>query len=207
MIRVLRILSVPRTGMIAICMTIMLSGCSEKGDTGPIGPDRKETVAMVLIPAGSFLMGNITNPDWSETGYEVPVHRVTLTRPFLMSRTEVTQKQYEAVMGINPSHIKGLDLPVASVSWIAGVEFCNELSRRESLNPCYTGSGVNIGCDFDANGYRLPTEAEWEYACRAGTETDFYTGNMTRSGYIPDSALERAGWYICNSGANQEPSA
>jgi len=160
---------------------------------------------MALIPAGTFRMGNITNhPDgWDN---EKPVQEVTITRPFLMSRTEVTQEQYEAVMGSNPSWFKGADRPVERVNWYEAVEFCNELSRQEGLDPCYSGIGTSIVCDFTANGYRLPTEAEWEYACRAGTETDFYTGNMSHSGVSPlDPALDRAGWYGGNSGSTTHP--
>ncbi len=154
---------------------------------------------MVLIPAGKFRMGNITdNPDGQFD--EKPVHEVHITRPFLMSRTEVTQAQYEAVMGNNPSYFVGDDHPVDMVRWYDAIEFCNRLSKLEGLDTCYSGSGTSIVCDFTANGYRLPTEAEWEYACRGGTETDFYTGNMTNSECIPlDSAMDRAGWYCGNS--------
>ncbi len=156
---------------------------------------------MALIPAGTFRMGDITG-----TGYigERPVHEVTITRPFLMSRTEVTQERYEAVMGSNPSSFKGPDLPVEQVSWYDAVQFCNELSRLEGLDPCYIGSDTNIVYDFTANGYRLPTEAEWEYACRAGTETDFHTGNMT-SPWGFDPALDRAGWFNQNSRLTSHP--
>ncbi len=160
---------------------------------------------MALIPAGTFRMGNVTDHLAGDSD-EKPVHEVTITRPFLMSRTEVTQAQYEAVIGSNPSSRKGPDLPVEQVTWYDAVEFCNELSRREGLDPCYSGSGASIVCDFTANGYRLPTEAEWEYACRAGTETDFHTGNMTYSGASPlDPALDRAGWYAGNSGSRTHP--
>jgi len=160
---------------------------------------------MALIPAGTFRMGNITDHPVGARD-EKPVHEVTITRPFLMGRTEVTQAQYEAVMGSNPSWFKGSDMPVERVTWYEAVEFCNEISRQEGLDPCYSGSGSSIVCDFTANGYRLPTEAEWEYACRAGTETDFYTGNMTYYGNSPlDSALDRAGWYGGNSGSTTHP--
>lgn len=153
---------------------------------------------MVLIPAGTFRMGDITG-----TGHkrERPIHQINISRSFLIGRTEVTQAQFEAVMGKNPSHFKGPSLPVESVSWYDAVEFCNALSKLEGLTPCYSGSGADIVCDFSANGYRLPTEAEWEYAARGGTETDFNTGNMTHEKAEPlDPAMDLAGWYEGNAG-------
>jgi formylglycine-generating enzyme len=154
---------------------------------------------MVTIPAGSFRMGNITNNP-SGLGIEKPVHDVTITRAFLMSCSEVTQAQWKAVTGNNPSNFKGDSLPVEEVSWYDAVDFCNLLSKEEGFDTCYTRSGTNISCDFTANGYRLPTEAEWEYACRGGMETDFYTGNMTQP-TGNDPVLNRAGWYDANSGS------
>ncbi len=153
---------------------------------------------MVLIPAGSFRMGNITNNS-SGGDDEKPVHKVTITRPFLMGKTEVTQAQWKAIMRSNPSDFKGDKLPVENIGWEDAVAFCNKLSKEEKLNACYSGSGAKTRCDFRANGYRLPTEAEWEYACRAGTKTDFHTGNMT-SETGNDPALNIAGWYDGNSG-------
>jgi formylglycine-generating enzyme required for sulfatase activity len=99
---------------------------------------------------------------------------------FEMSATEITQAQYEAVMGTNPSYFKGENLPVERVSWNDAMEFCQKLSER-------TGQR-----------YDLPTEAEWEYACRAGTTTKYYTGDS-------DNALARAGWYVVNSGKTTHP--
>jgi formylglycine-generating enzyme len=185
----------------------LLGACSDNDNGSPVTPNGNgydyDTTMMALIPAGSFRMGDITGTGVID---EQPVHEVTITRPFLMARIPVTQAQYEAVMGSNPSYFKGPDLPVERVGWYDAVEFCNELSRQEGLDPCYSGSGENIVCDFTANGYRLPTEAEWEYACRAGTETDFHTGNMTHSGYPPlDPDLDRAGWYRVNSGGETHP--
>ncbi|MBN1461461.1 MAG: SUMF1/EgtB/PvdO family nonheme iron enzyme [Armatimonadetes bacterium] len=120
-------------------------------------------------------------------------HDVTLTKAFQMAAHEVTQEQYELVMGRNPSHFKGANRPVERVSWLDAVEFCNRLSQKEGLTPCYSGSGGSIACNWGANGYRLPTEAEWEYACRAGTTTEYSTGSG-------ESALVQAGWYEGNSG-------
>ena len=148
---------------------------------------------MVLIPAGTFDMGG-TYSD------EVPMHSVTITRDFLMGKYEITQKLYEEVMGTNPSNIKGENLPVETVTWKNAVEFCNKMSERDSLAPCYTINGADVQCNWDANGYRLPTEAEWEYACKARTITDFYSGSLVN--YLcaqVDANLDKIGWYCGNS--------
>ena len=148
-----------------------------------------KSILMVLvdIPAGSFKMGSD-----AFSNYEMPVHKVTMTG-FRMQITPVTQAHYQAVMGKNPSYFTGNDsLPVEQVSWCDAVKFCNALSALVGLDSCY-----NLGtweCDFTKNGFRLPTEAEWEYACRAGTTTKYYTGDN-------DSDLDRAGWHKNNSGS------
>jgi len=115
---------------------------------------------LVSIPAGEFMMGS---PDTEEYRHvrEAPQHKVRITRPFFMGAYEVTQEQYEKVMGSNPAHYPNADNPVEEVTWGDAVEFCRRLSEREG------GESME---------YRLPTEAEWEYACRAGTTTPFYTG-------------------------------
>jgi len=185
---------------------MLLLSCSAESQVNPVGYDY-DANRMVLIPAGTFRMGNITHhPNGSDS--EQPVHTVIITYPFLMSRTEVTQALYEEVMGENPSYFRGQALPVESVSWYDAVAFCNALSKKEGLDTCYTGSGNDIVCDFAANGYRLPTEAEWEYACRAGSETDFHNGNMTHPFNIPlDPVLARTAWYSGNAGSTTHPVA
>ena len=107
-----------------------------------------------LIPPGSFTMGS-TIGDLDER----PVHKVAITKAFYMGVHEVTQAQWTAVMGEDPSHFKGDNHPVEQVSWNEAKEFCRRLSEKEGVE------------------YRLPTEAEWEYACRAGTTTDLYWGD------------------------------
>jgi formylglycine-generating enzyme required for sulfatase activity len=109
---------------------------------------------------------------------EAPVHKVSLSA-FLMDRCEVTQAQYDKLELPHPSHFRSPANPVETVGWGQAIAFCNARSLADGLRPCYseeTGS-----CDFDADGYRLPTEAEWEYACRAGTTQDYAFGNDPRS--------------------------
>lgn len=147
-----------------------------------------EGLKLVSIPGGgTFRMGDISGDGNND---ERPVHSVTLSS-FEMGIYEVTQEQYEDVMGNNPSNFSGTNLPVEVVSWYDAVEFCNALSDAAVLDRCYNESTWE--CDFNANGFRLPTEAEWEYACRAGTETKYYTGNNEHD-------LAESGWYSGNSG-------
>ncbi|MDB4645293.1 formylglycine-generating enzyme family protein, partial [Rubripirellula sp.] len=132
-----------------------------------------------LLSPGSFRMGSPAgNSD------ERP-HGVTLTQAFTLGVHEVTQAQYERVMGVNPSIIKGADKPVQRVSWGDAVKFCRKLSDQ----PPEKAAG---------NIYRLPTEAEWEYACRAGTATSYTFGNI-------ESLLGDHAWYRSNSGGKINP--
>ncbi|HHJ52668.1 MAG TPA: PEGA domain-containing protein [Caldithrix abyssi] len=119
---------------------------------------------MVLIHGGTFQMGDVFNEGFAA---EKPVHSVTVN-DFYMGVHEVTQKEWTAIMGFNPSKYKDPNSPVEWISWFDAVEFCNLKSKKEGLTPCYTFSGPDVICNFDANGYRLPTEAEWEYAAREG---------------------------------------
>jgi formylglycine-generating enzyme required for sulfatase activity len=149
----------------------------------PISPPE-----MVSILGGTFMMGS-PDSDWESFSWEKPQHSVTVSS-FYMSRYEVTQGEYQAVMGRNPSSYSGDNLPVESVSWYDAIDYCNALSQREGLTPAYTRSGDNVSWNRFANGYRLPTEAEWEYACRAGTTTPYYTGNsisLSQANYWNDS--------------------
>ena len=128
----------------------------------------------VLIEGGTFEMGSPDTEAWRSE--DETQHTVTVS-DFCMSVYEVTQAEYSDVMGINPSNFKGDELPVENVSWIDAVRYCNARSEKENLTPAYTIDGNTITWDRSANGYRLPTEAEWEYACRAGTATPFNTEN------------------------------
>jgi formylglycine-generating enzyme required for sulfatase activity len=143
----------------------------------------------VRIEGGSFTMGSPpteVNHEKDEARHPVSINT------FYMGKYEVSQAEYEAVMGTNPSSDKGGNLPVVSVNWYDAVEYCNARSLKEGLTPAYTinksKTDVNNTNDEDsvkwmvtwnqkANGYRLPSEAEWEYACRAGTATPFNVGN------------------------------
>ena len=127
-------------------------------------------LALAFVPPGTFLMGS-------------DHHRVEITHGFFLGIHPVTQAQWKAVMGTEPSRFKGPDRPVERVSW----DDCQEF--LEKLNEAEKGKGYV---------YRLPTEAEWEYACRAGTTTKYWTGNG-------NAALKRVGWYDANSGDGTHP--
>jgi formylglycine-generating enzyme required for sulfatase activity len=120
------------------------------------------TMALLLIPAGKFVMGSPHSEAKRDTD-EGPRHGANITKPFYIGKYEVTQGQYERIMGKNPSKFKGSDNPVEQVSWNDATEFCRKLSKRTKRS------------------VRLPTEAEWEYACRAGTVTTFHYGDSLGS--------------------------
>jgi formylglycine-generating enzyme required for sulfatase activity len=123
---------------------------------------------------------------------ERPVHQVTV-QSFYMGIYAVTQKEWAAVMGSDPSNFKGADLPVEQVNWYDAVAYCNQRSIKEGLTPAYQGSGNSIRCDFRVNGYRLPTEAEWEYAAKEGNKA-----TLTYE-YSGSNNVDAVGWYKGNS--------
>ena len=151
---------------------------------------------MVRIEPGTFLMGS---PEDELGRFDGEIqHQVTLTQEYWLGRYEVTQAQYEAVMGANPSRFKGADLPVEKVSWYDAMEFCAKLTAIER-----EADRLPEGYE-----YTLPTEAQWEYACRAGTTTVFNNGTNIETeeqieGECPN--LDPVGWYMYNSGSKTHP--
>jgi formylglycine-generating enzyme required for sulfatase activity len=129
---------------------------------------------------------------------ERPVHTVNI-KTFYMGKHEVTQKEWREIMGNNPSNFKGDNLPVENVSWFDAIEYCNKLSIKEGLTPAYRGSGDGITCDWNANGYRLPTEAEWEFAAKGGIK-DYLVYE-----YSGGNNVGTVAWYDGNSGRSTHP--
>jgi len=173
---------------------------------------------MLWIPAGSFVMGSPTNELGRVFTSNETQHTVTLTSGFYMGKYAVTQAQYQAVMGTNPSwfttpvspETSTAQRPVECVNWYTALVFCNKLSMQEGFSPAYRISGSTdptawgsvptngnatwdaVIIDADSTGYRLPTEAQWEYACRAGTTTAFNWG----SDYIDDRKANYDASYV-----------
>lgn len=135
---------------------------------------------MSLLPAGYFQIGD------KKTGLQ----KMVIKKPFLMSKVPVTQNFYEEIMGVNPSHFKGNDLPVEKVTWFDAIEFCNELSRKCGLHPVYIRDGKDMIIKYENNGFRLPTEAEWEYAA-------------CKDNFI-NNDVSQCAWYMSNSGGSTQ---
>jgi eukaryotic-like serine/threonine-protein kinase len=169
--------------VLALCMLALCSCESSKIGDSPkeltLYPGNKVTMKLALIPAGKFMMGSPETEN-GRVDSEGPHREVTISKRFYMGVYEVTQDQYEAVIGNNPSRFKDVENPVERVSWNDAVEFCKKLSAK-------TGKKV-----------RLPTEAQWEYACRAGTNTRFGFGDK-------DADLGNYAWYSANSGDKTHP--
>jgi LSD1 subclass zinc finger protein len=190
----------------------------KKGPEGPARPVPGQRftngVGMDMVPivAGEFHMGSEKAADDMAYDDELPRHPVTIGRPFRMAVHKVTQAQFERVVGRNPSYfsatgggkdrVQGLDtgrFPVETVSYLEAVEFCNKLSKMEGTRPCYRVTGASVELLADGTGYRLPSEAEWEYCARAGEKVKRYW-----FGNDPAQLGEHA-WFEDNSGGGMRP--
>lgn len=167
-------------------------GSGSSGDVHPTEITTKSGVGMIAIPAGEFTMGSTQgNPD------EAPPHKVSVSA-FLMDKYPVTNEMFAKVQLPNPSHWQDSPKqPVERVRWRDAKVYCNERSRLEGLKPCYDEKTPEWNCDYSANGYRLPTEAEWEYATRAGSDGPYDFGS-------PD-ALRQYAWFAENSDQKTHP--
>jgi formylglycine-generating enzyme required for sulfatase activity len=141
--------------------------CGKKSDTSVKDIKSKSGVEMVSLPGGEFIMGDGAD-----------AHKVKLS-PFHIDKYEVTQEMFKKIELPNPSHFKGDKYPVEMVAWVNAAVYCNERSLEEGLVPCYNEDTWE--CNYEANGYRLPTEAEWEYAARAGSRDKYFFGNEQKN--------------------------
>ena len=189
------------TWLVLLAGIACASGCHD--DTGTPSPGTSDSaggnvvvsssgIEMVSLPGGQFTMGSADgNPD------EAPPHKVTVS-PFLMDRFEVTHEMFAKAQLPDPSHWqenpKG---PVERVRWRDAKAYCNERSRLEGLKPCYNEKTPEWDCDYAADGYRLPTEAEWEYAARAGADGPYDFGT-------PDK-LRQYAWFADNGDKKTHP--
>ena len=140
---------------------------------------------LIFVQGGKFAMGS---NDWAATK---PIHPVTLNS-FYISPITITQEQWIKIMGTKLSSWNEPHSPATLVNWFQAVEYCNARSIKEELTPCYKGSGKEIICDWVANGYRLPTEAEWEFAARGGI-------NGKETVYSGSNDIEEVAWFGENS--------
>jgi len=179
-------------GLCGLALGVLFAGCRREGEStaAPEVVTTKSGIEMVVLPGGAFEMGSAKGaPD------EAPAHQVSVG-PFWVDRYEVVQEEFRNYQLPDPSHFKGPRQPLEQINWTDAALYCNERSRAEGLEPCYDEE--TWACNFDAGGYRLPTEAEWEYACRAGTKTAYGFGDGP-------SQLKAHAWYADNSAGTTHP--
>jgi formylglycine-generating enzyme required for sulfatase activity len=178
----------------AIAVTYTYVGMDEEldiedlpySDSYPIEIRKTDFVEVMPITAGTFRMGSETgNPD------ESPAHNVTLTKNMIIGKYEVNQRLYKQVTDTNPSVYIGDFKPVNNVTFEEAISFCNKLSELEGYAPVYDINDTAVDIISDANGWRLPTEAEWEYCCNAGLDTEFP---------YPNGEADKYAWFNLNSG-------
>lgn len=186
--------------MLSVCWlgAALAAGCKDApaaapgGSGGPAPVTSKSGIEMISLPGGSFTMG--TSDGTPEEG---PPHKVTVS-PFVMDKFEVTHEMFARVQLPDPSHWqenpKG---PVERVRWRDAKAYCNERSRAEGLKPCYDEKTPQWECDYSADGYRLPTEAEWEYAARAGSDSVYDFGSADK--------LRQFAWFAENADQKTHP--
>ncbi len=190
------------SGFLAFAAAALLTSCgkpgeggSSTGNTGASGPLEILTasgVPMIYLPGGEFTMGsNRGNPD------EAPAHKVRVSA-FLIDEFEVTHELFAKVQLPDPSHWQDSPRkPVERVRWLDAKRYCNERSLLEGLTPCYNEKTPDWDCNYSANGYRLPTETEWEYASRAGTDGPY--------DFASPGKLRQYAWFAENAGQKTHP--
>ena len=205
----------PLVGLILLGTVLTLSPRPSRAEESPVfetsvssdDAGAPNAADFVLVEGGTFRMGSHgeVSDSWNEQQ-----HMVTLTYDFYLQRHELTQGQWQSLMGTNPSEHSdcGVDCPVESVSWFAAVRYANTLSLEHGLAECYSlsdcQSGGDLNCGYvefsglDCTGYRLPTEAEWEYSARAGTTTPWPCGHTA-------SCLDDIAWHKGNAQNETQP--
>jgi formylglycine-generating enzyme required for sulfatase activity len=227
-------LALRRKTLLLAVVVLAWQGCSDDSGGGDGGggdggadtmkPDMDTTIpsTWVTIKPGSFKMGSPSS-DKCRVTFEISQRTVTVSHSFKIMSTEVTKKQYKAVMGYLDTSFPscGEDCPVDKANWYEGAAYCNALSRRAGFTECYTctGSKADVKCEevssykgssiINCPGYHLPSEIEWEYAYRAGTATDYYSGaadqTLCEKCDKVDANADSIGWYCFNSGSKPHP--